>query len=367
METSLIAGFSVFLLAAVLNGAFALPQKFVKNFAWENTWGSFYFFTMLIIPAIVIPLIVDHSVDIWKVAGSETIILTIVFGGLWGVGAVTFGYAISMVGLSLGFSIIMSINVAVGSLLPLIFQHPEELGTASGNVIILGIIGAVIGMILVGYAGILKERALTAKEQGQQQSDAPKRRMNLGLVIGIISGVMSACLNLGFSYAAQITEIAKEPQYGNPPWAAGLVSWMLLFWGGFATAGGFAIILLFKNRTWKKFRGPDVGRNLTLTFIQGILHFANVTCYGFGAYYIGDLGTSLGFAVFLSLSILVANLMGFITKEWKGVGRKPVTWILAAMAVLVISVCILGYGNSLREKTDQQTSRQIVTIDQTIT
>ena len=80
---------------------------------------------------------------------------------------------------------------------------------------------------------------------------------------------------------------------------------------------------------------------------MAILHFVTVLLYGIGAYYIGDLGTSLGFAVFMSLSIIVANVLGFLTGEWKEAGTAAVRWVIVALGVLVISVCVLGYGNSL--------------------
>ena len=145
MDMSLIAGFGLFILAAVCSGAFAFPQKFVKNFPWENTWGSFWFFTMVIIPVVVTPFLVKDVFGIWSAAGSFEVIKTFVFGVFWGLGCITFGMGISAIGLSLGFSIIMGLAIGVGSFLPLAVLYPEVLSTNAGYVSIAGIVVCVMG------------------------------------------------------------------------------------------------------------------------------------------------------------------------------------------------------------------------------
>ena len=40
------------------------------------------------------------------------------YGFGWGIGAIMFGYGVTMAGMSVGFATIMGINTAVGSLLP---------------------------------------------------------------------------------------------------------------------------------------------------------------------------------------------------------------------------------------------------------
>ena len=52
-------------------------------------------------------------------------LLAMAFGFLWGWGAVTFAMAINAVGLSLGYAIIMGINTAVGSIIPMIRRWGE--------------------------------------------------------------------------------------------------------------------------------------------------------------------------------------------------------------------------------------------------
>ena len=46
--------------------------------------------------------------------------------------------------------------------------------------------------------------------------------------------------------------------------------------------------------------------------------------------------------------ILVANIWGLILKEWKGVSRKTTYTIIAGIVTIIISVLVVGYGNSLK-------------------
>jgi L-rhamnose-H+ transport protein len=45
---------------------------------------------------------------------------------------------------------------------------------------------------------------------------------------------------------------------------------------------------------------------------------------------------------------LVANSWGLVLKEWKGVSKKTLTTIISGILTIVLSVLIVGYGNSLK-------------------
>jgi L-rhamnose-H+ transport protein len=50
----------------------------------------------------------------------------------------------------------------------------------------------------------------------------------------------------------------------------------------------------------------------------------------------------------MAFIILVANSWGLVLKEWKGVSKKTLTTIIAGILIIVLSVLIVGYGNSLK-------------------
>ena len=51
----------------------------------------------------------------------------------------------------------------------------------------------------------------------------------------------------------------------------------------------------------------------------------------------------------MAFIILVANMWGFALKEWKGVSTKTRTTILIGILAILLSVWLVGYGNSLNK------------------
>ena len=345
MDPGMILGLGILVLAGICGGSVALPQKFIRMFAWENTWGTFWLMWLVIIPAVVIPLCVTDIQSVWSEAGATTVTIPVVFGLVWGIGCVTFGVAIHMVGLSLGMSLIMGTVIGMGSLIPLVALHPEKLVTVGGWVVLLGIALSLLGAALVGYAGMLKDRALKERVQTDETANPKERWILVGIVTAVFSGLTSSCLNIGFAFSEDIRDIAVR--HGTPAWAAQLASWQLVFWGGFIVCGLVSAVLLTKNRTWGNFARPGAARDAGLALIMAIINMSGLLLYGLGAHHIGALGTSLGFVVFMSVTIILANLLGFVTAEWQGVGVKPVRCIIAATLVLIVAICVLGLGNWL--------------------
>lgn len=249
METNLALGFGFIMLGAVCNGTFALPSKYVKNYEWENTWGAFFLFTMIIIPAVVAVFLLKGPFatweQVWIEKGAAFVIAPVSFGFLWGCGVIGFGIGVTMIGLSLGYSIIMGLCALLGALLPLLTQHLDQAFTSAGLIIISGICVCVIGVGVCGRAGVLRERS---KASGSEMMKPGVQKMVNGLIICILAGVFSACCNLAFSYGIHI-KVFSEQNFGNAPWIATLAVWILVFWGGFLASGSYAVYLLFKKST----------------------------------------------------------------------------------------------------------------------
>jgi L-rhamnose-proton symport protein (RhaT). len=86
---------------------------------------------------------------------------------------------------------------------------------------------------------------------------------------------------------------------------------------------------------------------VVIALLMAFLHDAAVGLFGFGASKLGDLGVSVGYTVFMAFSIMIGNLNGFLTGEWKNAGKKALRWIYAGILLLVVAVCILGTSNGL--------------------
>jgi len=349
METSLILGFGFVVLGAICGGSYALPSKFAKDTPWENLWGPFFFFVTLIIPTVFGPLVVHDILATWSAVGPGVLIWPILFGFLWGFGSMTFGLSFGMIGLSLAYAINSGVQTAFGSMLPLVIK--KYANTPGGCVIILGILTCIVGIVICGYAGALKSRTAEKEPeaQGQAAAKTKKPKFIVGMVVAIASGILCACCNLAFDFGGEIMRVSRET-FHNPGWASTFAVWILVFWGGSVSSCLYCVTRLFRNRTWGNFTKPGIGRVLLLAAIMSVLHDGAVFLYGLGAYYLGVLGTSVGWAAFMSCTLIVGNVHGFVTKEWKGASRKSVSWIIAGIAVLVCAMCVLGKGNSMLPK-----------------
>ena len=58
-ENYMIEGIIWAILAGLLLGLYALPEKYTKGFEYENTWGLFFLITMFIVPLISSFILLD--------------------------------------------------------------------------------------------------------------------------------------------------------------------------------------------------------------------------------------------------------------------------------------------------------------------
>jgi len=366
-----IVGIGWTMLGAVFLGTFALPSKYIKNYEWENTWGSFFLFAMLIVPVGFAMLVVN---GLWQTYADVpwSIILGVMgLSFLWGCGFCCWGYGLSMLGLSIGYSLTMGTMALVGSIVPFFLGSAAMATTLPGIVIIGGILICIIGVGLNGFAGFQREKSQAAGEAAAAEEGRKKKPVLLGIVVCILAGVLSSGLNIAFHIGgkneatrisdgeaaptttrpdrAQYARIAEisEKELGNAPWMAGLSTWTLVFLGGAISSVAFSLILLCKNKTWKNFGAVASGRNLLFTFIMAVGHFACIFFYGIGGWKLGALGTSVGFAIFQSGSLLLGNGLGFFTGEWKGASSKSRTWLAIGLAVLIGGIVVVSIGNSM--------------------
>jgi len=171
--------------------------------------------------------------------------------------------------------------------------------------------------------------------------------MAKGIFVCVLAGTFSSGFNLAFDMGAPIQNLSGD-RFGNPLWIAQLALLLPIFWGGFIAAGSFAVFRLFKNGTWKHFTNAHIGRNLTMTFLMSLLHFLTLLFYAIGAEYLGQVGPSVGWAMFMAMAVILANVMGFITAEWKGASSTSRKWIYGGLTVLVLGIVVLAIGKELQ-------------------
>ncbi len=341
-----IVGFALLLLGAVCGGSFGLPSKFVKkDTPWETLWGPFFFFVTILIPTTVFPLIANDLFATCAAAGTAGVLLPVIFGFFWGLGSMTLGISFGLIGLSLAYALNYGAQIVTGAMGPFIIHHSDQLTTAHGYTIMAGVAVCILGVIACGRAATLKSKS-QASDSGDQTVLTGDKLIK-GLIVAVLSGVLCACYAIAASFGVEVAGISVE-QYGNPGWRAAFVVAALILWGGSASACGYCVYKLCANKTWSTLTQPGIGRVLLIAFVMACLHDGAILFFGVGASKLGPLGIAIGYAAFMSFAIIVGNINGFLTKEWKGASRQSIRWIAAGIAILIIGVSILAKGNFMQ-------------------
>ena len=330
-------GFAMVFVAAVAGGALAVPLKKRRAFELENIYIPSTFVMMIFLPLLMAVFVLPHWTEAIRAAGAQTMWSGAAYGFGWGIGAILFGYGVTLAGMSVGFAIIMGINTAVGSILPFVAKSRAQLLTPGGALILAGIAGCVIGVAVCGRAGALREQ--TKGHVGTQ------RGFGVAALICVASGVLSSCANLGFAFTGKVG--AEAISLGARPVFSTLASWLPVFWGAAAALFIWFGFLQLKRGTWRKNAGPHAAHDWTMGLAMGAVWFAATIPYGMGAYYLGRLGTSVGWALNIAFSLLVANLFGFTTGEWTGAPSRSLHVLYSGLGVLILAILLLAAGTAM--------------------
>jgi len=341
MLPSVSYGFLTVLLAGIVQGTVLTPMPYLKKWSWENTWLLYSICAYLVLPWLFALTTIPHLITVLGATPQEAVVRTLFFGFLWGLAVVLYGLGIDMLGLALGTAIIMGLGTSVGSLVPLIGQHREQLWARSGICTLAGVILLTVAVGLFSIAGKKRDRILKARS-GQAPIDTGLVRGGRflgGLIVCILCGFLNPFINIAFAYGSEIQKQAIK--FGASPTSAGNAVWLLVANAGFFPSLIYTWYLLKKNRTWRTFRA-GTGRYWILTPVMGLMWISGTVMYGVGANAMGSLGPVIGWPVFLSTTVLVANSWGFFTGEWKGIHGHPLYTQAAGLIVLIAAMFTLG-------------------------
>jgi len=336
-----MTGIFVILAASLFNANFTLPMKYTRNWDWEHSWGMWAFWACLVLPVMLACLSVPDLLATYQ--GVPAAKLLLVFGAsfIWGLSAIAFGLGVAMTGIAVGFSVIMGLVITTGTLVPLITMHPETILTPTGLCVVAGLVAIVFGIILCGKAGREKERYLSDNTKSDNKT-AKASLFKKGIIMCILAGVFGPMINFSFIFGEPIRVKAVELG-ANPLWATNAI-WCLTLLGGFVANAGYCIYLVTKNKTWVKFLQPGTGSHWVSGFLMGLFFMAGITLYGLGTAKIGALGTSIGWALFQGPTIIIANLSGLFTGEWKGTGPRAIRTMLLGVLAILAGIVVIAAG-----------------------
>lgn len=357
---SVILGVIFHFIGGFASGSFYMPYKKVTGWSWESFWIVGGLFSWLIAPPVAAWLTIPGFTDIIRNSTGNVLGVTFVMGLMWGIGGLTYGLGVRYLGVSLGSSIILGLCSVFGAIIPSIYYHYtptagkdtiiDLVGTSWGQLVLLGLAVCVIGIIICGRAGAMKD-----KELGGAKTDASgsEFKIGIGLLVAIVSGVLSACFSFGIEAGTTLGNVANDVwKAANPGQGEFLyrnnVIFVVILWGGLATNFIWCVVLNFRNKTLGDYTNQQspLVKNYLLCALGGTTWFLQFFFYGMGESKFGNGASS--WILHMSFIILVANIWGLVLKEWKSVSRKTTRTIVLGIATIVLSILIVGYGNSLK-------------------
>jgi len=340
-------------LGGFASGSFYIPYRKIQIWSWETAWIIGGVFSWILVPYLAAEITVPGFMDIITHAEGLTIFWTYTFGVLWGIGGLTFGLAMRYLGMSLGMSIALSLCSIVGSLLPPIFREitgieggdtiSQIVASEGGKIVILGIFICILGIILCGRAGMMKEKELSNEQKAESIKEF---NIGKGILVAVVSGLLSACFNFGIEAGKEMAHSAVAN--GADPLFQNNVIFVVILWGGFTTNFLWCMYLNYANKTFGDYTNAESPwkKNVLFAAIAGTTWFLQFFFYGMGESKLGNGASS--WILHMATIILTSNLWGLYFKEWKGVSSKTMRTVIGGILVILLSVLIVGYGNSVK-------------------
>ncbi len=337
MSENVNLGVLLAILGGIFQGSFALPMKRMERlWQWENSWLIYSIVGLILFPTFLAYLTIPSAADVYGTAPSSAILAVALFGFGWGLGSTLFGLGVSRVGMALGFAIILGITSSFGTLLPLLVLNPSDLYSRRGVLLLVSLVMVIGGIILLARAGALRDQARAGREGLSDPG-----RFKTGLIICLASGVLSPMLNFSFAFGKPLQDAAVT--FGARPDLASNAIWAPALAAGFLPNALYPIYLLSKRNNWSRFMAPGVSALHWLgAAVMGLLWYGGISLYGVGAGMMGSLGAVLGWPIFMSMNIIMANVLGMLTGEWANAGSRARNYCWSGIAVLIVAIVVVA-------------------------
>ena len=332
-------GLFIIAIGAFCQSSCYVPINKIRDWSWESYWIVQGVFAWLLLPLLGAWLAVPEGHSMYELFNSDNsfnIVMTMLFGVLWGVGGLTFGLSMRYLGVALGQSIALGTCAGLGTimgpvLLNIFFPEQNALASLTASVII-GVVVTLIGIAVIGVAGSMKASSLSDEQKKEAVKDFnfPK-----GLAIALLAGFMSGCFNVGLAFGADIN-------FGDltPDMYKTLPATMLVTVGGFFTNAVYCLYQNNKNRTWGDYLKTSVwGNNILFCLLAGALWYSQFFGLSLGKGFLTESATltTLSFCILMALNVVFSNIWGIILKEWKGCSPKTIVVLVVGIVILIIS------------------------------
>lgn len=310
------------LILAILSGIFFGSWSVLLMKAKDHKFENFFFVLVAVtLASVAISTLVLGGPGIFGQIGAadlKSLVWGLGGGACWGLAMLSFGYALTLVGLALSYAIILGLAMFLGTSVSMFLMAglPAGVDSMARIYAMVGVLVALIGTVLSSHAGYLKSKAASGSGQ--------RRNFGRGIIICILSGFLSSFFALG--YAGAHEQLSTWPSIFLLVLGFSLVQLLVL--GVRMTRGA-------SWRAYKNFR-PNIIYPAAGGLIFGlavVFHFASAD----------RVGVALAYPLMMGIQIFIGNLWSFLVfKEWEGVPKNARALQILALAVLVMASVLIG-------------------------
>jgi L-rhamnose-H+ transport protein len=337
MTPSVAEALGLIFMAALMNAVYTLPMKVNRNWAWEHSWLAFTVLGVVAVPTALAVMTIPGLFSIYPGVSPGSLAAMAIFGAGWGVSLVFFGLALTMVGIGITFAVCLGTSAASGALIPLIAQHPEKIVTREGALILSGIALILAGVALCGIAANLRDRR---KGTGGKDGARPVK----GFVYAFLAGALGSLFNLGLAFGGTIQEAAVRQ--GAAETMTSNAVWLPCLYAGFIPGVVYCLTLMKKNGNTLQFFASSRWYYWLMAILMGTLWYGSILLYSISAGRLGELGTAIGWPLFLSSIVVASTVTGLLAREWSESGRRPLCYMFGGVLCLVLAVGVLSAAGS---------------------
>jgi len=339
-------GILIAILAGICLGTCFLPMRYMKEFAWENTWFVWSFTGLVVLPPLIAFLTVPDIFPIFREIGWNTTATVLGVGLVAGTSGIFLGRGIAIAGIAIANSVMNGVSLVVGSFVPLIKNHPEALNGRIGLTLLGGLLLAVAGVAICSVAGSQrnKESAYSTVDKGTRHS---KRALAMvGIVLCLIAGLLTPLQNIGLDYASRMTEIAHS--HGAPEAFKSFVYFIPYFGASFVSNGIFFAVLWRKNGTLKQFRGPRAARYVGMAVLMAAVWMLGIILYGWAMPWVGSYGPVIVWPMMLVTTSIASAFAEYLYGDWEG---RALRTLGLGIAGLSLSIAMFSYSNHIIQQS----------------
>ncbi len=328
------------------------PQQKLRGWSWQTYWLAQASICWLLAPIVGAWWTIPDLPAVLRAAPRGAMLGTFVLGMIYGIGGTAFGMAIRYIGYSLTYAIAIGISCVLGTLTGPILKGSLAgiLGKPGSGWVMSGVFIGLLGTLICGLAGRLKEIEL----QRNEGTGAQPFVLGKGLFLCGIAGIFSAVYGIAVNDAgAPIAEVAAE--FGAGYWQTNVV-YIFANTGAFVTTALYCVYLARAEKTFGEFRQPKDAAgsalpvNYLLALLTGCMWYGQFLFYGIAHVRMGQFEFS-SWAIHMLMLILFSSLAGVVLREWHGRSSRTKAVMVVALLIVGAAVLALTYGNYLGQQT----------------